>query len=55
MLDAIAVAGTPAEVRDRLKQWEGLTDPGLLYPPKVGASPERENLHAIVDTFGAPE
>ena len=54
LLDEIAIAGRPDEVRDRLAQWEGLTDQVLLYPPSVGTSPERalENLHAIVDVFG---
>jgi probable F420-dependent oxidoreductase len=55
MLDAIAIAGRPAEVRDRLKQWEGLSDQALLYPPTIGASPERvrENLVAITETFAS--
>lgn len=55
MLDAIAIAGRPDEVRDRLAQWEGLTDQALLYPPTVGARPERvrENLAAIAETFGS--
>jgi alkanesulfonate monooxygenase SsuD/methylene tetrahydromethanopterin reductase-like flavin-dependent oxidoreductase (luciferase family) len=54
LLDAVAIAGRPDEVRDRLREWQGLTDQVLLYPPSVGASPERvvENLHAIVDVFG---
>jgi alkanesulfonate monooxygenase SsuD/methylene tetrahydromethanopterin reductase-like flavin-dependent oxidoreductase (luciferase family) len=54
VVDAIAITGRPDEVRERLRQWEGLTDHPLLYPPSVGASPERvrENLAAIADTFG---
>lgn len=54
LLDAIAIAGRPDEVRDRLRQWEGLTDHALLYPATAGAGPERvrENLAAIADTFG---
>jgi probable F420-dependent oxidoreductase len=54
LLDAIAVTGRPEEARERLRQWEGLTDHVLLYPPSFGASPERvrENLEAIVETFG---
>lgn len=54
MVDAIAAAGTPAEVRDRLEQWRGLTDHPLLYSPSVGMTPERisENLTAIAETFG---
>jgi alkanesulfonate monooxygenase SsuD/methylene tetrahydromethanopterin reductase-like flavin-dependent oxidoreductase (luciferase family) len=55
LLDAIAVTGRPDEVRDRLRQWEGLTDHVLLYPPTVGASPERirENMTATVEAFGS--
>jgi probable F420-dependent oxidoreductase len=56
LVDAIAVTGRPDEVRDRLRQWEGLTDHVLLYPPTIGASPERirENMTATVETFGCP-
>ena len=43
-----------AFVRDRLKQWEGLTDQSLLYSPSAGMSPERieENVNAIIETVG---
>ena len=55
LVDAIAIAGRPEEVRDRLREWEGLTEHPLLYPPTAGARPERvrENLAAIADTFGS--
>ena len=55
LLDAIAITGRPDEVRDRLRQWEGLTEHALLYPATVGASPERvrEQLAAIADTFAS--
>jgi probable F420-dependent oxidoreductase len=55
LVDAIAVAGTPDEVRDRIKQWEGLSDHLLLYSPSIGMSVERvdENLTAIAETFGS--
>ncbi len=55
LLDQIAIAGRPDEVRDRLKQWQGLTEQPLLYPATVGARPERvrENLAAIADTFAS--
>ncbi len=54
LVDEIAICGRPDEVRDRLAQWEGLTDQVLLYPATVGAGPGRvrENLAAIVDCFG---
>jgi len=55
LVDAVAIAGRPDEVRDRLREWDGLTDQVLLYPPSVGLPGERvtENLHAIVDVFGS--
>jgi alkanesulfonate monooxygenase SsuD/methylene tetrahydromethanopterin reductase-like flavin-dependent oxidoreductase (luciferase family) len=55
MLDEIAIAGTPHEVRGQLEQWRRLTDHVLLYSPSVGMKAERvqENLDAIVDTFGS--
>ena len=53
MIDEIAIAGTPDEVRDQLKAWEGLADHVLLYTPSIGMKSARvqENLDAIVDTF----
>jgi probable F420-dependent oxidoreductase len=53
MVDAIAIAGRPEDVRDQLKQWDSLADHVLLYSPSVGISPQRgvENLDAIVETF----
>ena len=55
LVDAIAIADTPAAARDRLAQWRGLTEQPLLYPATVGASPERvrENIAAITETFGS--
>ncbi|MCP4038265.1 MAG: LLM class flavin-dependent oxidoreductase [bacterium] len=54
LVDAIAIAGTPDQVRDQLKQWDGLAEHVLLYPPSVGVAPGRtqENLSAIIETFG---
>jgi len=53
MVDAIAAAGTADEVRDRMKQWEGLSEHLLLYSPSIGMKPERvqENMTAIAETF----
>lgn len=53
MIDEIAIAGTPDEVRDQLKAWEGLAGHVILYSPSVGLRGGRvqENLDAIVDTF----
>jgi probable F420-dependent oxidoreductase len=55
MVDAIALAGTPDEVRDRVSQWDGLSEHLLFYSPSVGMAPERvqENLTAIAETFGS--
>ena len=55
MVDAIAIAGRPDDVRDRVKQWEGLADHVLFYPPSVGVKPGRpqEILDAIIETFGS--
>ena len=55
LVDEIAIAGRPDEVRDRLAQWQGLSDQVLLYPATVGAKPERvrENMAAITDSFGS--
>ena len=55
LVDAIAIAGRPQEVRDRIRQWDGLSDHLLLYSPSIGISAERiqENLTAIVETFGS--
>jgi probable F420-dependent oxidoreductase len=55
MIDAIALAGTQDEVRDKVKQWDGLSDHLLMYSPSIGMKVERveENLAAIVETFGS--
>ncbi len=55
MIDEIAIAGTPDEVRDQLEQWQGFADHVLLYSPSVGLRGGRvqENLDAIIDTFAA--
>ncbi len=55
LCDAIAAAGTADEVRDRIKQWDGLCDRLLLSPPWYGPRFERliEIGQAILQTFGA--
>jgi probable F420-dependent oxidoreductase len=54
MVDAIALTGTPAEVRDRARRYEGLLDHLILYVPSYGISPERavENASALVRAMG---
>lgn len=53
MCDAIAVAGTPDEVAERLGEVAARYDEALLYSPSFGLPEERlrDNLDAIVDTF----
>lgn len=55
LCDAIAVAGTPEEVKDRVKQWEGIADRMVMAGPWYGLSVERmlENGRALLDTFGS--
>jgi probable F420-dependent oxidoreductase len=54
LVDAIAIACTPDEARDRLAQWRALTDEPLLYAPSFGVPPERvrANVDAMLDLFG---
>jgi len=54
LVDEIAIACRPDEARDRLRQWHGLSEQVLFYPPSVGIAPARvrENLAAIAETFG---
>ncbi len=53
MVDEIAIACTPDEARDRLRQWEGLCDEVLFYAPSVGVPSERvrENNERILSAF----
>lgn len=53
MVDEIAITGTPAEVKDRLEQWRGLTEQPLIYSPSIGMTRERtvENYQLIAETF----
>ena len=53
MIDEIAITGPPAEVKQRLDQWRGLTEQPLIYSPSIGMSEERtrENYQLIAETF----
>jgi probable F420-dependent oxidoreductase len=55
LVDEIAIACTPDEAKDRLAQWQDLTEDPLIYPPSIGVSPEhmRANHDAIFDVFGS--
>jgi probable F420-dependent oxidoreductase len=54
LVDDIAIACTPDEAKDRLAQWNELSDEVLFYAPQVGVSPGRvrDNLDTILDVFG---
>jgi hypothetical protein len=55
LIDEIAIACRPDEAADRLRQWDGLTEQVLFYPPAVGVAPARlrENLATIAETFAS--
>lgn len=55
LCDAIACAGTAAEVKDKVKDWEVLSDRISVGGPWYGQRPERlfENYQALVETFGS--
>jgi len=56
LCDAIAAAGSAAEVKDRIERWGGLADRLMVSGPWYGPSAGRmmENYQALVETFGAP-
>lgn len=41
MIDALAVAGTPAQVAEQLKRYDGVLDHVIVYPPSFQLSAER--------------
>ena len=53
MVDEIAIAGTPDEVREQLDQWTDLAEHVILYSPSAGMDKARvqENLNGLIDTF----
>ena len=55
MVDEIALTGTPAQVREKVKAWQPIADHILFYSPSIGLKADRlrENMRAIIDTFGA--
>ncbi len=54
LCDAIAVAGRPDEVKERVTQWERVADRMVMAGPWYGPSFERmlENGQALLETFG---
>jgi probable F420-dependent oxidoreductase len=55
MIDALAVAGTPEDIRDGLRRYEGLLDHVILYVPSFRLSPERvrESALGLIDASAA--
>jgi alkanesulfonate monooxygenase SsuD/methylene tetrahydromethanopterin reductase-like flavin-dependent oxidoreductase (luciferase family) len=55
LVEEIAIACTPDEARDRLAEWNDLTDQPLLYAPSVGVPRARleANLDATLEIFGS--
>lgn len=47
MVDALAVAGTPDDVRAALRRYDGLLDHAILYTPSFGLTPERVRESAL--------
>lgn len=49
MIEAMALAGTPKQVRQQFDQrWAGVYERTLLYPPTFGSEPD---LHLVIDSF----
>ena len=51
MVDEFAVAGTPAQVADKLARWDGVVDEIVLSPPSFRVTPDRveAHLHALIE------
>ena len=54
MVDRMALAGTPDEVKAAARRYEGILDHLILYAPSYGVSAERaeENANGLVTAFG---
>src|SRR5262249_746512 len=57
MVEALAVAGTPDEVRRQLAQFDGLVDTVILYGPYFAVDSEavKANHQAMIETLGQGE
>lgn len=52
MVEAMAIAGTPSEVRDQAEGWKGAYEKPLLYPPSLGGGGRTADVVArITETF----
>lgn len=47
MVDALAVAGTPTDIRGALRRYDGLLDHVILYTPSFRLTPERVRENAL--------
>ena len=47
MADERAVFGTPSDVADQLRRYDGIVDWALLYPPTYGVAPERVHANEL--------
>ncbi|HEY0578608.1 MAG TPA: LLM class flavin-dependent oxidoreductase [Pseudonocardia sp.] len=61
MIDALAVAGTPQQVADQLRRYDGVLDHVIVYPPSFRLTPARCDelvdqllLHAAPTRDGVP-
>ena len=51
MIDSIALAGTPEEVRERFaERWDGVYERTLLWPPAFRGE---EGVRAVIEAFSA--
>jgi alkanesulfonate monooxygenase SsuD/methylene tetrahydromethanopterin reductase-like flavin-dependent oxidoreductase (luciferase family) len=56
MIDALAVAGTPSQVAEQLRRYNGVLDHVIVYPPSFRLDPERcDELVAGLLAHAAPE
>jgi alkanesulfonate monooxygenase SsuD/methylene tetrahydromethanopterin reductase-like flavin-dependent oxidoreductase (luciferase family) len=55
MIDALAVAGTPKQVAEQLRRYDGVLDHVIVYPPSFRLAPERcDQLVDALLTHAAP-
>jgi probable F420-dependent oxidoreductase len=57
MIDECAIAGTPGECREQLRQYDGLIDDVMFFAPSFGIPGKRvmECQRAILETFGGSQ
>jgi probable F420-dependent oxidoreductase len=56
MVEAMAIAGTAAEVREQAAAWKGVYERPLLYPPSMGGGARTaDTIRRITETFAGVE